>query len=74
MAKSAKSALIPSFIPQAIRPVMNVAVACLFPRGCIVRTTQIIGSFILLNGAIHLLQKQETRRALANWRKSLPLH
>ena len=33
--------------------------ATLFPRGLVIRTTQIIGSFIILNGTINLLQMRE---------------
>jgi hypothetical protein len=35
--------------------------ATLFPRGLTIRTTQIIGSFMILNGTINLLQLREYR-------------
>ena len=42
--------------------------ATLFPKGLIIRTTQIVGSFVILNGTINYLQLREhhkIQRAIA---------
>jgi hypothetical protein len=41
------------------KDVTRTVFATLFPRGLIVRTTQIVGSFMILNGTINYLQLQE---------------
>lgn len=56
---SAPKHLIPAGIPSTIRPFYVALIACLFPRGCVIRTAQIVGSFILLNGTINLLQRTQ---------------
>jgi hypothetical protein len=45
--------------PPAAKSMTRSIVATLFPRGLAIRTTQIIGSFIILNGTINLLQMRE---------------
>uniref|UniRef100_K3XC50 Cyclic nucleotide-binding domain-containing protein n=1 Tax=Globisporangium ultimum (strain ATCC 200006 / CBS 805.95 / DAOM BR144) TaxID=431595 RepID=K3XC50_GLOUD len=47
---------LPSTIPARARFVSAAALAILFPRGLTVRTTQIVGSFIILNGTINSLK------------------
>jgi hypothetical protein len=45
----------------AFRKVLAYPLSVLFPKGCIIRTTQIVGSFIILNGTIAAVQNwQET--------------
>ena len=56
---SSPKILVPNKLPKAFLPLYSTMIACLFPRGCILRTTQIVGSFILLNGTINLLQKTQ---------------
>eukprot|EP01094_Clydonella_sp_ATCC50884_P011471 TRINITY_DN2125_c0_g1_i2.p1 TRINITY_DN2125_c0_g1~~TRINITY_DN2125_c0_g1_i2.p1 ORF type:complete len:444 (+),score=137.11 TRINITY_DN2125_c0_g1_i2:89-1420(+) len=53
-----------SIVPASMEGIANVVAACIFPKGCLVRTMQIVGSFALLNGTINILQKAETKRAL----------
>lgn len=45
--------------PPVARMVTRSVFATIFPRGLTIRTTQIIGSFIILNGTINLLQMRE---------------
>ena len=56
---SAPKYLIPAGMSPYIRPYYTAIVACVFPRGCVIRTAQIVGSFILLNGTINLLQRTQ---------------
>eukprot|EP00980_Cylindrotheca_fusiformis_P027830 scaffold22560_cov135-Cylindrotheca_fusiformis.AAC.41 len=53
--------MVASWPPQAKRWT-RATVATLFPRGLTIRTTQIIGSFIILNGTINLLQMREWKK------------
>ncbi|KAL3907344.1 MAG: hypothetical protein SGARI_003582 [Bacillariaceae sp.] len=41
---------------------VRYATATIFPRGLIVRTTQIVGSFMILNGTINYLQLRENKK------------
>jgi CRP-like cAMP-binding protein len=41
---------------------IRYATATLFPRGLLVRTTQIVGSFMILNGTINYLQLREHQK------------
>eukprot|EP01103_Thecamoeba_quadrilineata_P019316 TRINITY_DN7767_c0_g1_i1.p1 TRINITY_DN7767_c0_g1~~TRINITY_DN7767_c0_g1_i1.p1 ORF type:complete len:406 (+),score=64.22 TRINITY_DN7767_c0_g1_i1:138-1355(+) len=43
-------------VPPKIRPIASGVLAVVLPRGVMIRTTQITGSFIILNGTITLLQ------------------
>ena len=43
-------------LPKSSRQGMAVALAVVFPKGLIVRTAQIIGTFVILNGTIHSLK------------------
>jgi len=45
--------------PSAARTFSRYCTATLFPRGLVIRTTQIVGSFIILNGTINFLQHRE---------------
>jgi CRP-like cAMP-binding protein len=47
---------VPASVPQGMRPAAATALALLFPRGLTVRTTQIVGSFNILNGTINSLK------------------
>ena len=47
--------------PQA-KSVVETMAATLFPRGLILRTTQIVGSFVILNGTINYLQNVEMQK------------
>ena len=45
--------------PPTAKLATRTVFATLFPRGLVIRTTQIMGSFILLNGTINYLQLRE---------------
>jgi hypothetical protein len=45
--------------PTSARALTRTVFATLFPRGVMIRTTQIVGSFIILNGTINYLQLRE---------------
>lgn len=47
---------VPDTIPPRARFAAAAALAVLFPRGLTIRTTQIVGSFIILNGTINSLK------------------
>lgn len=49
---------------HSARVVARVVAATLFPRGLIIRTTQIVGSFIILNGTINYLSLKEHEKIL----------
>lgn len=71
--KSVPSHLIPRGVPDALVPAVRVTLACLFPRGVMIRTTQIVGSFVILNGTIQYLNTIDDRRlgrALASYNSS----
>ncbi len=68
------SQLYQQFVDKSVPPVLDQAVrnwpplsrtltrsllATIFPRGVIIRTTQIVGSFMILNGTINYLQLRE---------------
>jgi len=68
------SQLYQTFVDKSVPPVLDRAVqhwsplsrtlarsvlATVFPRGVMIRTTQIVGSFIILNGTINYLQLRE---------------
>jgi hypothetical protein len=52
----ASRARVPANVPAARRNAATYALACIFPKGLVVRTAQIAGSFIILNGFINLLK------------------
>lgn len=60
--KSVPDNLIPKALPKRALPFVKTALACLIPRGVGVRTVQICGSFVLLNGIIQLIEKDNRRR------------
>lgn len=45
--------------PPLSRTLARSVLATLFPRGVMIRTTQIVGSFVILNGTINYLQMRE---------------
>jgi len=45
--------------PPLTRAITRTVMATVFPRGLIIRTTQIVGSFMILNGTINYLQLVE---------------
>jgi len=44
-------------LSPSVRRGVAVAAACLFPKGVHIRTGQIVGSFIILNGTISAIQR-----------------
>lgn len=60
--KSAPDKFVPKGLPDAMRGPLRTAMACLFPRGVVVRTVQICGSFVILNGVINLIEKDQERK------------
>lgn len=64
--KSVPDYLLSKRIPAPMMPYVKGTLACLFPRGVLVRTVQICGSFALLNGIIQLIERDNRRR----WGKS----
>lgn len=53
--------------PPVTRSVARSVFAYVFPRGLLIRTTQIIGSFVILNGTINLLQMKEHEKFERKW-------
>jgi Cyclic nucleotide-binding domain len=62
VSKSAPIHLIPRGLPDVLVPPVRIALACIFPRGVVVRTAQIVGSFAILNGGIQLLHSADKQR------------
>lgn len=60
--KSAPDHFVPKGIPDGIRNPLRVGLACLFPRGVLVRTAQICVSFVILNGVIKGIENDQFRR------------
>ncbi len=60
--KSAPEKFVPKGVPDAIRAPLRSVMACVFPRGVLVRTAQICGSFMILNGVIMMIEKDQRRR------------
>ena len=50
---------VPVALPQHFRQTAATALAFALPAGLAIRTTQIIGSFVLLNGISHMLDVQQ---------------
>jgi len=50
---------IPANISAGARGPLSVLLACIFPTGVHIRTSQIVGSFIILNGTINAMQKYQ---------------
>jgi CRP-like cAMP-binding protein len=48
--------------PETTKLIARMLFATLFPRGVMIRTTQIVGSFIILNGTINYLQLKEHQK------------
>jgi hypothetical protein len=59
---SAPERFLPRGLPAALVGPVRIALACLFPRGVLVRTVQIVGSFCILNGGIHALELHDQQR------------
>jgi len=49
-------AKIPASVSASMRKPLSAVLACVLPKGCIVRTGQIVGSFVILNGTIFALK------------------
>ena len=49
---------VPMTVPQSMKKSAAAALALIWPRGLEIRTMQVVGSFILLNGITHLLDQQ----------------
>jgi len=49
---------VPSSLSPGVRGAAATALALLVPKGLAIRTTQVIGSFMLLNGISHLLDQR----------------
>jgi hypothetical protein len=48
--------------PSSAKSLTRTVFATLFPRGLVIRTTQIVGSFMILNGTINYLQLGEQKK------------
>jgi uncharacterized membrane protein HdeD (DUF308 family) len=51
----------------AIRQALGTAMVFLFPKGVLIRTTQIIGSFVIVNGTISLFDAFKVKEQLATY-------
>jgi hypothetical protein len=51
---------VPSGVPESLKGPVSVATALVFPTGVLIRTTQIVGSFIILNGTISAINRYFT--------------
>lgn len=60
--KSVPDHLVPRAVPKSFLPATRATLACLFPKGILVRTVQICGSFAILNGIIQLIEGDNRRR------------
>lgn len=56
--------------PPLGKSIARPVFAYVFPRGLMIRTTQIIGSFMILNGTINLLQMKEHEKFERKWLSS----
>jgi len=52
---------VPASVPASLKPISTLAIACILPSGVLIRTSQIVGSFIILNGTISALQNYNTK-------------
>jgi len=48
---------LPKSIPEGLRPIVRLLGSLIIPAGVTIRTSQIVGSFIILNGTINAMQK-----------------
>jgi len=60
--KSAPAELIPKGAPPGVQQAAKAVFATLFPRGVGIRTIQIVGSFMILNGTINAIQAYDGKR------------
>ena len=60
--KSCPKHLAPRSASPSMKSKIEALLAVLFPRGVVIRTTQIVGSFIILNGVIFLLKRSDQER------------
>ncbi|KAJ0395684.1 hypothetical protein P43SY_002477 [Pythium insidiosum] len=58
---------VPNTIPPRARYMTAAALALIFPRGLTIRTTQIVGSFIILNGTINSLKELDAEIMTSSW-------
>eukprot|EP00189_Rhodosorus_marinus_P010113 CAMPEP_0184739878 /NCGR_PEP_ID=MMETSP0315-20130426/2800_1 /TAXON_ID=101924 /ORGANISM="Rhodosorus marinus, Strain UTEX LB 2760" /LENGTH=472 /DNA_ID=CAMNT_0027209077 /DNA_START=155 /DNA_END=1573 /DNA_ORIENTATION=+ len=59
---SAPDHIVPKSLPPRFRNYARMTLAVLLPRGCMIRTTQIVGSFMILNGTIGYLARLDQDR------------
>jgi len=62
---STSESRLPTTMPPTLRRGLGFAGTFLFPKGVHIRTTQIVGSFIILNGTISALQDWNVKQYLA---------
>jgi len=55
----ASKSRVPATLPPSTRQLAATALALIWPKGLEIRTTQVVGSFILLNGITHLLDQRK---------------
>ncbi|GAB0497680.1 hypothetical protein MMPV_009017 [Pyropia vietnamensis] len=67
---SVREEAIPAFLSGRGRAAARVGLAVLFPRGVVIRTAQIVGSFAILNGIINGMQAAEQKRITAAMREA----
>jgi hypothetical protein len=57
---------LPLGVPTNMKRGLSYAMALLAPRGLLIRTSQIVGSFIILNGTINALQSTFSNKSSSN--------
>lgn len=67
---SVHEAAVPSFLSGRSRAAARVGLAVLFPRGVVIRTAQIVGSFCILNAIINGMQATEQQRITTAMREA----
>lgn len=60
--KSVPDRMVPRSMPEWLLPFTRTMLACVFPRGVLIRTVQICGSFALLNGIILMIESDSRRK------------
>eukprot|EP00123_Amoebidium_parasiticum_P017262 comp23775_c0_seq1/m.41217 comp23775_c0_seq1/g.41217 ORF comp23775_c0_seq1/g.41217 comp23775_c0_seq1/m.41217 type:complete len:446 (-) comp23775_c0_seq1:275-1612(-) len=63
---------VPPGVPKRFQMPAAYAIATIFPRGLLIRTTQLVGSFMLLNGTIELLKSAKVDYVLMRRSKTAP--
>lgn len=67
---SVRESAVPAFLTGRSRAAARVGLAVLFPRGCVIRTAQIVGSFAILNGIINGMAAAEQQRITTAMREA----